>query len=338
MADSSNILFKTVDELAGFLPVSVSLNFKALIPAIESAQNQWIKPIVSDAEMANLLSKYHDDLAAALTGEEKTLITKIQHPLAHLTFISAIPLLNLNMSSGGFTVNTSEGSAPASRYRIEELKDQIDIYAQQGLDSLLEYLEENNTDHANYDGSAERLAAMSNFINTIKEMNSYLSTPIGRFILNRMRPIIKRLEEHEIKPILCTELYDDMKSNIQTRTSLGVYAPILPFVQRALAHLAFAEAIDELGITIDQRGAYLSFNTAAGENFKRQMPITGEDMTSLVHKNRELSRDAFAYLKAELVENADNYPLYKNSPCFSLDHSSQMAQTEGSGIWNGIGI
>ncbi len=86
------------------------------------------------------------DLVA--TGDaDDNLMTKIAAPLANLTYLLSIPFFNVVLTSTGFGVVSNPNVAPASVERIKDLKEACLQAANDGMDQLLKYLEEN------YDGS-----------------------------------------------------------------------------------------------------------------------------------------------------------------------------------------
>lgn len=334
MAYQEKILFTDIEEVIKYASVPKSTPFESLSPKIKVIQDRHILPILGSDEMTSLLSAYSSSNGPS--AQQDALIEKIRYPVANLALLMLIPEMNITMGHGGLSVKSGENFAPAAQWRVNDLKKSLSINGQNGLDALLAFLEDNSSDYPDYDISEERDLAMANFVNTTKEINTYLSIEINRYVLLRMRPVMRRIEETLIKNTLCADLYDDMKDNIVDRDDLGVYAPLLPLVQRAVSHLTFAEAIEELGIRIDENGMYLQVTTT-DQTTDHTEAVEGTAMYALAERNKKMGIDAMAALKAELNDNAASYPLYENSPCYNADGPTILEAKEGSGLYPGFG-
>lgn len=307
-------IFSSIEDLRSFLPVPISADFDALGPSIDLVQTNFIVPIVSEDQFFDLMTKINN--ADSLSIYEEKLRDCIKTSVAIGAVLEWIPIGNVNIQTGGFTVNKSDTVVPASMARVEDLKSDLWRKFQESLDALIRFMDLNEAEFDDYVASPERAAMYAHFINKTEELGAIVTTRVNRFVFRTMLPVLGRIEEVYIQEILGSDLYDDMKSKIAARTSLGVYAPILPYVQRALGHLAFSDALEEIGVKVDVNGAYIEFQR--NNNDPRQtLPPVDAKLLRIVELNKKRGMDAMAALKKHLLDNAADYPLYEASTAYT---------------------
>lgn len=331
-----NIYAKDISEIKKHVPGNISISLEVLSPRIYSAQEKYIRPLISSAFHNELLGKY---ATGDLSEEEEELVNRIQYVCAHVAMLESIADMNVNMKQGGITVSVDDKNVAASGARVAELKTARTRDAQQGLDYLLAYLEENAASFTTYEASQERLNERLCFINTTDEINSFLTITINRWVLVKMRPVMRRTQLWYIKTILCQPLYDLMLQRISAREDLEEYAPLLPFIQRAVAHFSFAEAVEEMGIQIDaNNGAYIEFQKNANEP-KQTTPVVDGQLNRLINLNKKLADQSFMELKQHLSDNAADYSLYLESDCYAgTQQKGDYVLDNGAGHFLGTGF
>lgn len=176
--------------------------------------------------------KYLGDTLVDLisTGEaDEDLMTKIAPPLANLTYLLTIPFFNVVLTSSGFGVVSNPNVAPASVERIKDLKEACLQAANDGMDQLLKYLEENfegsgdetyadwnacslNDGHLIYD-AAEFSAAIGftvkrhQFVDLIEHINRMATTSMASlFSAEYMDELIDTTDDAVVKPLIIKAL------------------------------------------------------------------------------------------------------------------------------------
>ncbi len=67
------MLFKTIDEIKNFLPISIGNDFKRIKPHIENAENKFIKPLLGLNLYTDLLAFYQAVDPAEPTDAQKAM-------------------------------------------------------------------------------------------------------------------------------------------------------------------------------------------------------------------------------------------------------------------------
>lgn len=324
----AKLFISNTDEWVEHVAAPASTNFKSYRSKSELIQDKYIIPFLG-------LPFAEECLALLDSVDEKTalqleLISKIRYPIAQLMLRESADIMNITITAGGYQVNEDDKKKVASANRVELLKEQLTVDGQFGIDRLMSFLEAQASEFTTWGESDARKAFKKYFIQTPAEFNTgLLGMEVGQFIFYKMVPTMDIFESRYLKPILGAELYTEMKTKLRDSVSLGVYAPILPLCQRALAALVFAECAVPLGIKVSERGVYITSIRNANE--PQQTNALGDsDKNSIEFKHREHSTKCFEDLSNHLVENVDTYTLFKESSAYtSRTHTPRVPSRPG---------
>jgi hypothetical protein len=307
-----NLIIKTIEEINVALPVPLSMNFDALKPSVRTLQKKWLEVLVSKAELDHWITLING--AESIPALKQEAIDLARASMAPLILRESADVLNINMVQGGFTVNKSEKTDVASANRVLLLKEQLTINAQDGFSQLIDLLEAYPATFDKYRDSEERRERKKLFVNTLKAFNTGLpGMEINHFIYHKMRSVIEVTESRYLIKALGWDLFAELKTNISTSQSLGVYAPILPYIQRAIPSLVLADCLDTLNLKVDERGVYMSVIRNANEP---QQTEKGE-VSVVESKLRKYASERMEDLVQHLTENSNSYPLFANSETFT---------------------
>jgi hypothetical protein len=327
----SKLFFTNIEEIVEFVSIPSSTSFNALKPKLAHVQSKWIKPMLGTAFMNELLALLSG--TATVSDLQQEAIDKIRFPLANFLLHESTDLINISVVEGGFMRNAVENKVAASANSIVQFKEQLLIDAQSGFDLLMSFLEENADGFTTWKNSDERKAFKGSFVKSSQEFNSGLiGIEVGEFVFRKMYPLMQILEPRLLIKVLGKELYDDMKANLKNSASLGVYAPILPFIQRAISAATFAEASDSLGVKVDSRGVYISSIKNANEPQQNNSLTPGKERNVETIYSQHAEK-CFEDLAAHLIENADTYTLFKDSSAFTDRSTSAILPEEGNAAY-----
>lgn len=132
-----------------------------------------------------------------------------------------------------------------------------------------------------------------------------------------LAPYIPIIQETKIKPILGTELHDELVTQIEDKTLTGLNSTLLQLIHKVHAYYTYARyAI---------RGNYSSTATGFKKKFSNESENPSSSEISMVHKS--ILEDA-EFWANELIQYLDknkaDYPLYKSSGyCGNRNNSVQ---------------
>lgn len=99
------------------VPVFNSMAWGLLSASVNQAERDYLKPLLGTTEYNNLVSASG---SLPYAGADLDLYNQLKEPLAQIAAYLAVPDLDLNLGTQGFTVHKDETSAPASQTRVNQ--------------------------------------------------------------------------------------------------------------------------------------------------------------------------------------------------------------------------
>ena len=123
---------------------------------------------------------------------------------------------------------------------------------------------------------------------------------------------MRRIELYYIKPVLCDDLFDELKTQVAADTVTAANAIILQFVRDAVAAYTVVDAAAKLNLQLTARGAKTRVST---DSRYARTTATDRDYEHLyTNENGDIAR-AMTTLNQYLYAHKADYPLWEASPC-----------------------
>ncbi len=275
-----------------YLRMSLSEKEASWEPFVSPATEKYIRSVLGDVLLDALQDDYdgndHDDDLAAL-------LPIVQAPLAKFTLLLAIPNLDLNISEGGFTVNSTSSQSPASRERVLALQASLESQGWDLIETLLRFLEENINSYASWETSDAYTLAIRNLVNSATDFDKIYPIAQSRLLFNQYRSIMDDVDMLLIKRTISTEMFGALMDEIKTGSLTEENKKILPFLQRAEVFAAVSENLDKS----KYEGVGVEINTQ----------FMNRDLVQLKFKAQQYLDEALSIMKA----SPDDYPEYRDS-------------------------
>jgi len=310
------MLFKTIDEIKGFLPVNVSSTVENVLPFVNQAELAYIIPVLGQDQYDDLNDEYNAE-TPNLSDDQEDLLEKIRAPLANFAYMLAIPSLQLHISDAGIRIANTDQFKTAFPWQIEDLKNSFMDAGYAGIEVLLAFLEKNKTTYTDWASSTAYTIFKDLFIVSTDEFNKWFNIGYSRRTFVALRPIIQRMQDFKIKPITCSVLYAEIKTAINTGGTLdSKIRALLDFIQPAIAHASIARGISELAIRQTNNGLQVYGGSLI---HLANVPQPAPD-NHLANIQKQAQENADAYLKGlkkYLDDHVDHYPSYADSSCYT---------------------
>jgi hypothetical protein len=128
-------------------------------------------------------------------------------------------------------------------------------------------------------------------------------------------PIIEQCAEQHIRPILCGAQYDALVAAIKAGDATAAQTTLIKAVRKALAKWTIVEAAKQLPFLPDQEGFRIISNADAVDKYSYGSASMQGAILGLQQGAETAARTYTADLVDFLYQNADDYPLWKNSDC-----------------------
>lgn len=175
-----------------------------------------------------------DNLTASIEGVNPNagLLAKVKPALACLAVLESIPFVDLVATNNGFAIVSNQNLAPASRERVQALRDGCLVAANAYFDRLLAYLESNQSTFTTWNKSCVNTGSL---LPGVTEFIAATKQHIDRHSFVDMIPIISAIEKTVFKNELSAEFLTELVAGSDTA--------VKPVLRQALAFKALAKSL-----------------------------------------------------------------------------------------------
>jgi hypothetical protein len=298
-------------EIKDYISVNVSVNFDTIKPWIEIAEREYIKTLIGDDLYATLLAYY----TAGTTSNSyyNNAIKYIQKALINLAYWRGFSLLIVKMGDqGAYRV---ENDKQKSLYKYQEiaLKESFNKEGFNGLDYLLQYLEDNIDEFTDFKSSDNYTVFKGSFINTTKQFDDLYWIGQSRLVFLKLKRFMTRVEDFQVLPLLGRDYFDELKSQIKANTLSAANDAVVDIICKAVAPLSVAEGIHELSVNVTDKGLFFETRTNQYNDYEKQQVVLNEGLNGMLSNARLTGEKYLGYLKDYLHNNIDDYATYAAS-------------------------
>lgn len=269
-------IFKDIQQLRDYITVDISSTLDTIAPYLKQAE-KFVREITGD-ELFDLLIPYVENQEPGDARLDK-LLPYCRLALANFGYMLAIDKLNVNVGQTGITVTVSNNLEPASQWRVDAFKQNLESTGYSALEGLIKFLEENRTDFPEWVSSDAYSYQKKFFVNNASEFKQYTEINISRLDFLKLKKFIK-LAEIEIQGILCNDLFYEIKQEFKDESISANNQKLLEWILPAVCYSA----------------------------------LNKQEENELYRNEANRLKES---LRIYLNRNADTYPLYKNSECYS---------------------
>lgn len=288
------------EELRGFLPVNVNLDYGTIAPALFDAEQKYIMPLLGD-DLADELADYYADEQHEADAAKDKVIAALQAAVVRIAYYDSFDLLAVNLTDSG--VQNPNGEKAAYRYQADaaketlarqafgKLQDFYDVLVESGLRTWEPEDDTNPKDtHSVFQDSNEFFAA--------------ISQPRDFRLFVKMKQTISITETVELAMSVGSAIASDIRNRAQRVTS-----DVLRLAQRFVAYKSLADSIMFLSAYITNDGATVRSISAEGASGGTSIqPADIKVRESLKQHYEETARAAATQLVRLLRDNAASFP------------------------------
>lgn len=288
--------------------VAKSFTIDKLNPSIRRAQLRWIKWVLGSTLTNSLSDAYEGGTTDQI---QKDLLEFVHPAIANIAIWMYLPKANIFIEDDGISQFSSNDKKPVTQWSFKELSQSLANDGLDALDDLIEFLEENTGVYSwNFSNTRELL------IPSAVIFQKYVNIKTRRLTYLSMEPLIREIETDRIQATLGQDLYAEIKNQWLTDGALSATnTKLLDFMRGAIAHFAYADFIIENSMISDDQGFHLLENSTSGSTES----VTAAEQSRL-RSRRDLhvgkGEKFLKQLADYLYNNADDYPLYKDSDLY----------------------
>lgn len=323
-------LFKPTDNIEnpsvgdmGFLShypdVITNTAWAEIQPFVEDAIRQNIAPYIGDVLLTDIAEKIEID--ATLNASQTEFIHLLRRATAYYAACLFIPSKHTITASAGEIQNNSNQASPASLSSLKFKLWQVTLQADKHMDILLEFMEKqvflNNTYFNLWKESSAYKKGTSPFFRHTTAFNYYYNIFESRRTFLALIPHINDICEDIITPVICNDLFIALKTQLESDTLTDDNSTLLHIIRKAVAYLAVAKAAPYLSIVVESDGFKIVSSTEGMDKRDAAMNQHQARIDKLVNHALDEGHKNLNRLKKYMADNAQLYPLYLNSPCYT---------------------
>lgn len=308
--------FKTIDELAAVIPIYRTAKLEDLSTDIFATEEAHLVKILGRRYYDTLLGTYN---SGEPTEDESNLILLIQRMVGSMMAPLSIPKLNAQVKNTGVSQNHGENFKPAFQWSVEDLKRTHWTVGYACMEALYDFLERKKDDFTTWadgEGYSEIYSLM--VWNTYK-FQKYVDIKTSRRVYIALKPHLLDAQDAVAKTIgsdLLKECLADIPDMADTE-----YALIIPMIQKTMCHLAMANGLNSLAITIDHNGVSVYDNSATSLELNNQKNASDTRIQASVTFHQKKAEEAMEELRLFLIENIDDYPEFSGSSAYNENYN-----------------
>jgi hypothetical protein len=254
-------------ELRNYISVTEGFEFKELIPYLEPAAITHLRNDlgIGAALFDEILNEYNNGYES-LSDIKKNLIHHIRYVVTKFAVHNYVPIGITIIGADGISNINKDNRQPIRKWQKDELQQQLITEGFEAVERLLQFLEANKTSFPSWTASNAYTISKNQFVNSVDEFTQKYSLVRSRRTFLFLMPIIKRVDEIQLKEVLGETLYTTIKSEILSGTVSPDNKILLNFIQSALVNLVMHIAFDQLTISINDHGIQIFSQASNTEN------------------------------------------------------------------------
>lgn len=330
------MLFKDTIKLAEYADVLSSVNFISLKATIRNVEEQRLIPIIGNTLYTSLASTYEaaaDESAAqsALSVSQKKLLDRCRMLIGPYIAYHYAPKTEVKLSDAGLRREETNSSKTAFQYQGKNFRDACLAEAEAQSELLLQFLEDNQVDYAEWLTDPAFTEFRSLFIKTGKEFGSMYPSHSPYKNYWAMRSKMADVELLHISKAIGEELFNDLKT--KSKAAAPGYTDkeksLLLYIKKAIANFTIAFSIPFLNVRIEANGLSV---VAAGarashdEVSSRSAP-TANDISHVIRSAAAAGKEWLEGAIEFLDKNHSDFPKY--------DYTDPETVTEGCANYGG---
>ena len=320
------MLIKSIDDLKLYLgrAINQATTLKFIEPYIQLAEDEFIAPAIGAEMLAELNAQYNSAASDAMTDANLLLLTKLQRALAFYTYLKYLPYALGNDGDNGMQEQATDKSQPVRIGVLDKRQRETATNAAAALETALMFLYRKQVNYPTWTASDAYKQANALFIFSATELTTHLPQAAGSYrLFLSLVPYLRMAENQQIKPLIGSAQYDDLKAKRLTMaTLLPADIRLMEAVSQAVATVAYAKALYYLNVEQTSAGSLRILSDFDGiYNQKAVSP----DL--LMQAQRKADTEAAISLNAlvtYLKDHADQYPLFKNSDRYTAKGPNEL--------------
>tara|TARA_R110000850_G_scaffold277151_1_gene424855 strand:- start:47094 stop:48062 length:969 start_codon:yes stop_codon:yes gene_type:complete len=279
-------LLDSIEEIQKYVPVRHDFPVEDLAIYIPKAARKFIEPFAG-----NLATELEDIAGGENTAIKNKARDLLSEALCSFSFFIGMPVLSVQISGGGFHVQSTADHSNADTFAKNEMSRAFLREAHEALDKLLLLLDANASLFTSYTEDLQN-QGKELLVQNVATFQKWYNLHHSRQTFLALQPAMRQVEDQFLYSWLCADFIEHIKTTTPADNVLEVKTAL----QKAMVHLTVAKAVTEGQFIINENGIYLKFDRLPHEATATNVNLKINDFLLRTAKAREEA--GLEYLKA----------------------------------------
>ena len=218
------------------------------------------------------------------------------------------------IDDSGISRKENENYKTAYANQINKILEASITSAYDGLEMLLEFLEDNESDYPIWVADDAYTKNKAFFINTSVDFADQYPIVRGRQTFKSLFPMMRDIETFTMIQLLGQLYFDELKTKIQTKTAFTAKETILVgYIKKAIAFLSTAKGVKNGWVKYTANGVTTAEHSGA-TNFVIENSANAEQASIKIREAETTGEMYLTKIKDYLVANPTDFPTWTNDP------------------------
>lgn len=326
-------LVETIQEIKEHCSiVDLNISVDSLKSYLRKAE-QYVKECLGTELYNDIVANYPDNL----TADQLELMPYIQMPLVNIGLWKWINGGQLQVSDKGVQIDHSGDTKTAFQWQIDNWKEDLDSAGFDGLDELLQYLEDNKATFTTWVADTNAFTINKTFFNAdSKSFSKVVNIGDSRRTFKALYPYMEMAHDMEIKPTLGDAFYDELKSALLAGTLTSDQLKLVPMLKKIEAYFAMSKAYGPLRFVANSTGIRVHETLSSIENAATKKAATAIDTQRNAASMEEYGKFYLKTLVKYLNDNASTYATWYASDKYVDPTATPESSTYFGDGWVGV--
>jgi hypothetical protein len=266
-------LFTTIGDFRAH--VGLAESFDTLDPLqadILLAEADHLQPLLGDF--------YNTFLALAeadYTARQRQLLYLLRSAGANLSMVSWLDIGQVTISGAGVQIISDGSAKTAFQWQIKDLKASFSRKGFNALEKVLGLLDAYPNDFPDWADSAAAVRSQELLVPSAAAFSEHVNISFSRLTYQELMPTLRKVETFALEPIIGFDFFFELKLQQARGTTTNDNRQLLErYIRPALANLTIAQAVAELGFSLNGTAFELNVYRADDANSKEADPAVAQ--------------------------------------------------------------
>lgn len=297
-----------------FYPIPKSFEFSTLKPAFELAEANYLQELLGDVFWGDIPGIIAEDPLPGST--KRKFLDSLFSAIVHLGLYHHLPKKNVIITDNGVQINKTENQVSAFPWQVKQLLNQLHADGFLAINQVILLLEQYPGEFSSWHSTVFEQNKRY-FLRNAKEFNTYYHIHRNVSLFYELIPVMSRVEEDRVLPVVGTELFEALKSDMEN----AQYKEIIAKIRFAVAYLTIGEGAIQSYVRFGPKGIQVSKGNTSAETPELEEPAGAAFIDALTRSCEKVGEAQLASLRSLLLTKAaaGELDIYKNSAAYLPD-------------------